>query len=221
MNPAHRNERPKDSMEPGTPSPRTGRKAEETRRFIIEKTAPVFNKRGIAGTSFSDLTRATGLTKGSFYGNFKNKDEIALHAFAFNVDFIVRRLKAEIERAETAVEKLLAYPRTYRSIRHAMLANGGCPIANAATEADDTHPELLERVVERIDIWRKDIMKHVMRGIRDGEIREEVDPDAFARNFISLIEGGSVLAKTTGETRYLLDAIDGVERMIASVAAEP
>ncbi|MFP4388156.1 MAG: TetR/AcrR family transcriptional regulator [Desulfococcaceae bacterium] len=201
------------------PAPAT-RKARETRRAIIEKAAPLFNKQGVAGTSFSDLTRAAGLTKGGFYGHFKNKDEIALHAFDFNVDFIVGNLKAEMERAETAAEKLRAYPRTYRNIGHAMLANGGCPIANAATEADDTHPELLERVVERIDIWRKDIMRHVLRGIEKGEIQAEVDPDAFARNFISLIEGGSVLAKTTGETRYLLDAIDGVEEMIAGIAKE-
>ena len=40
-------------------------KSDKTRRFIIEKTAPVFNKNGVAGTSLSDLTSATGLTKGS------------------------------------------------------------------------------------------------------------------------------------------------------------
>ena len=56
-------------------------KAERTRQYIIEKTAPIFNKKGYAGTSLSDMTGATGLTKGSIYGNFNDKDEVALAAF--------------------------------------------------------------------------------------------------------------------------------------------
>jgi len=48
-------------------------KAEQTRRMIIEKAAPIFNKKGYLGTSISDLTKSTGLTKGAIYGNFKDK----------------------------------------------------------------------------------------------------------------------------------------------------
>ena len=52
-------------------------KAERTKQFIVEKAAAVFNEKGYAGTSMNDLTIATGLTKGSIYGNFENKDDIA------------------------------------------------------------------------------------------------------------------------------------------------
>ena len=56
-------------------------KAQRTAQFIIEKAAPLFNTRGYAGTSMNDITRATGLTKGAIYGNFDNKEEIAIAAF--------------------------------------------------------------------------------------------------------------------------------------------
>ncbi len=68
-------------------------KAEETRAYIIEKTAHIFNKKGFEGTSLSDMTSATGLTKGSIYGNFANKDEVALEVFDFNlrkIDHVIR-----------------------------------------------------------------------------------------------------------------------------------
>lgn len=52
-------------------------KAEKTRKFIIESTAQHFNNKGYQGTSISDITGATGLTKGSIYGNFKNKEDLA------------------------------------------------------------------------------------------------------------------------------------------------
>ncbi len=51
-------------------------KSEKTKAFIIEKAAPVFNTKGYAGTSLSDLTAATGLTKGAIYGHFENKDAV-------------------------------------------------------------------------------------------------------------------------------------------------
>jgi AcrR family transcriptional regulator len=58
-------------------------KAAKTSRYIIERTAPIFNRNGYTGTSLSDITKATGLTKGAIYGNFKNKEELALEAFNY------------------------------------------------------------------------------------------------------------------------------------------
>ena len=45
-------------------------KAEQTTQFIIEKVAPLFNQKGYAATSMSDITRVTGLTKGAIYGDY-------------------------------------------------------------------------------------------------------------------------------------------------------
>ena len=56
------------------------RKAEETRNYIIEQAAPIFNMHGYYGTTMSQLTKAINMTKGAIYGNFKDKDEIALAA---------------------------------------------------------------------------------------------------------------------------------------------
>jgi len=68
-------------------------KAERTKQFIIERTAPIFNSKGYAGTSMNDIMNATGLTKGSIYGNFENKDEVALAAFDQNYNTIVSYLR--------------------------------------------------------------------------------------------------------------------------------
>ena len=89
-------------------------KAERTRQFIIEQTAPVFNKQGYAGTSLNDLTAATGLTKGAIYGNFENKEAVALAAFEHNLAFVFNGLRASAAKNAPAREKLLALPRFYR-----------------------------------------------------------------------------------------------------------
>jgi hypothetical protein len=53
-------------------------KAEETRNYIIEQAAPVFNMYGYKGTTLSQLTKVINMTKGAIYGNFRDKDEITL-----------------------------------------------------------------------------------------------------------------------------------------------
>ena len=89
-------------------------KTERTRLLIVEKTAPVFNAKGFAGTSLTDLTAVTGLTKGSIYGNFKNKDEVALAAFDYNFEKVTSYIKLKILATENSIERLLVYPQVYR-----------------------------------------------------------------------------------------------------------
>src|SRR6185436_17212542 len=85
-------------------------KAENAKAYIVEKTAAIFNKKGYAGTSLADLTEATGLTKGALYGNFKNKDEIALAVFDHNVEIVKEILFARNVSFTNPLDQLLAIP---------------------------------------------------------------------------------------------------------------
>src|ERR1700712_5214877 len=84
-------------------------KSERTRQFIIEKTAAIFNKKGYAGTSMSDLTDATKLTKGSIYGNFENKEAVALAVLDFNIARKNKSIAQKLEQAVTYKERLTVY----------------------------------------------------------------------------------------------------------------
>src|SRR6185503_15648150 len=101
-------------------------KAANTRKFIVEKTAPVFNKKGYAGTSLSDMTEATGLTKGSIYGNFSNKDEVALAAFDHNLQKVDAVFTGEMQHCTTYREKLLVYVKVYNDFQAYPFPVGGC-----------------------------------------------------------------------------------------------
>jgi len=184
-------------MEPGLS------KSERTRLYIIEKTAPVFNEKGFAGTSMSDLTEATGLTKGSIYGNFENKDEVALAAFDYNFKKVTAYLKDRILAKQNAVERLLVYPETYANFLKIPFLKAGCPILNTSTEADDTHPALKEKAAEALRFWKKSIENQIKRGIERGEIKPQTDPTTVAVVVMSLIEGAVMQAKVTGRSTEL------------------
>ncbi|MDA8404840.1 MAG: TetR/AcrR family transcriptional regulator, partial [Desulfobacteraceae bacterium] len=189
-------------------------KSERTRRFIIGKAAPVFNKKGIVGTTLADLTEATGLTKGSIYGNFKDKDEVAIAVFQYHVDNLTAFLRREIDRETAAVAKLLAIPNAYRKLYKTMMAYGGCPILNTAAEADDTHQTLCRLTVEAIENMKKTIVSLIRTGQSMGEIGHETDPETNADIIIALIEGGTLLSKVTGKDTYMMRCLDHMERVI-------
>lgn len=190
-------------------------KAEKTRQFIIEKTAPIFNQKGYAGTSLSDLTEATGLTKGSIYGNFENKDEVAIEAFKFNVKKLQDIFKKEIEKRSTYKEKLLVYPTIYSEYFTKLFQNGGCPILNTAIEADDTHPVLKEAANNAIQFWKNQIIFAINKGIENDEFKaQNIDPEATALSMIATIEGAIMITKLSGKMNNLSTIMLSVEKLV-------
>jgi len=189
-------------------------KAERTKLFIIEKTATVFNKKGFAGTSLTDITDATGLTKGSIYGNFENKDDVALAVFDYNFGKVTKYIKDRILSFDNAIDRLLVYPDVYRNYYKIPFLEAGCPILNTSTEADDTHPQLRERAKNALNFWKTSLMNQINRGIERGEIKESTNAQQIAVIMMSLIEGAFMQAKVTGQLTELNVAMDYLEKII-------
>lgn len=189
-------------------------KAEKTRQFIIEKTAPIFNIKGYAGTSISDLTEATGLTKGSIYGNFENKNEVAVAVYEYNTATLNKKLADSLVGLQSATEQLLGCLNFYRNNWQSMAEKGGCPILNAAVEADDNLPFLKRSVQETIHRWASRLAKTIEFGQKNGEFKPDIDTQKHAYNFIALIEGGIMISKITDDRHLLFGALDQVEKII-------
>jgi TetR/AcrR family transcriptional repressor of nem operon len=189
-------------------------KAERTRQFIIEKTAPVFNAKGYAGTSINDLTEATGLTKGSIYGNFENKDEVALAAFDYNFERVITFIKSRMDDRSSSIDKLLVYPETYRNFLTLPILQTGCPINNTAAESDDTHPLLKEKVAKALAFWRERLENRVLIGIENDEIKADTDVNEFVSVLISLIQGSVIQVKVTGKIAPLNTTMNYLEKLI-------
>ena len=177
-------------------------KSEQTRAFIIERSAPIFNQKGYAGTSLTDMTGATKLTKGSIYGNFTNKDEVALAAFDHNLSKVNAIISQEMSRYHSAREKLLVYGDVYSDYTKYPFPIGGCPVLNTAIEADDTHPELKKKVIAAIHSWKRKIISILDAGIVNKEFSKTIDTEQIALTIIALIEGGIMILRVTGNTNY-------------------
>jgi len=193
-------------------------KAERTRRFIIETTASIFNTKGYEGTSMSDITEATGLTKGSIYGNFANKEEVALAAFDYNHAIIKKTITDKIAQAQNYHDKLMVYATVYHSFtRKSGFVKGGCPILNTAVEADDTNPLLCAKAANAIQSWRNAIMNLIKAGVAVGEFKQGLDHEQTALSIIALIEGGVMISKVTNTPANLDIVLKTVTTLISQL----
>ena len=191
-------------------------KADQTKAFIIEKTAPLFNTKGYEGTSMSDIEAVTGLTKGSIYGNFANKDEVALAVFDYNLQQVDNITRSEMSKRQTNRDKLLVYVDVYDNFANCF-PEGGCPILNTATEADDTHPALRKKANNAINNWKNKIMSLIDQGIKSKEFNSNTNAEETALSMIATIEGAIMLTKLTGKTSYRKIILQGVKERLENL----
>ncbi len=192
-------------------------RSEATRKLIIEKTAKLFNVQGYVGTSMSDLEKATGLTKGSIYGNFKNKNEVAVEAFRHNYKITIATIVKETEKVKRMDEKLLTFVSYYEQNYKKVFANGGCPILNTATESDDGNELLKAESQKALKNWIKSIDKIVSIGIKRKEIKA-TDSKQFANRFVALMEGSLMMAKLLNDPQILLSNFKQLKKEIAQLS---
>jgi TetR/AcrR family transcriptional regulator, transcriptional repressor for nem operon len=183
------------------------RKGEKTKKRIIEQTAPLFNQRGVSGSSLADIMAATGLQKGGIYNHFESKDELALLSFDYAAQRITDRLNQRLTDTHTNVERLETIATVFCDHVLNPPVPGGCPLLNAAVESDDTHPVLRERVRRAMDRWRERIRTVVRDGMAAGEFRKDLDADVIATRFIATLEGGVMLSKLYGDPLHIERAV--------------
>jgi TetR/AcrR family transcriptional repressor of nem operon len=179
-------------------------KTDRTRAHIVAKAAAVFNKKGYAGTSIADLAKATKLTSGSIYGNFANKEEVALAAFDHNLAGFRRVVQIAVDGCSSTRDKLLMYIKAYHSSADLKFPEGGCPMQNTLTDADDTFEPLRKKAAEGIMMWKKDLVGIIQIGIKEGVVYPKTNPEKTALHIIALTEFGFLLY-SAGRNRGQVD----------------
>ncbi|MEO1131297.1 MAG: TetR/AcrR family transcriptional regulator [Cyanobacteria bacterium J06639_1] len=178
-------------------------KARATRNRIVELAASEFNRNGYAGTSMSDIMRATGLQKGGIYNHFRSKDELAIAAFDYAVGRIQQHYSTVLRGKRYAIARLYALVDAFYDDIDDPPIQGGCPLLNTAIESDDTHPALRDRARQAMNAWRDMIRKIVANGSKRGEVRAEIDAETVASLWISLLEGGLMMSQLYGDRVHL------------------
>lgn len=189
-------------------------KAELTKLHILETVAPIFNKNGYAATSMQDITKATGLTKGAIYGNFKNKEELAVSAFKFMVKRLLKKIGDHIELSNSPIQKLFLITDFYRNYYIMSQEFGGCPVLNVGVDANNQNTLLLANVRSVIEKIQKQLADIIENGIVTKEIKSNINALQYAKRIDTMIQGAIFMTYTLDDEFYIKDTMNQIDQMI-------
>jgi AcrR family transcriptional regulator len=136
-------------------------KQAHTRTCLMESAARVFTRRGLQHASIDEVAEDAGYTKGAFYANFKNKEELFLamldERFAERIEQIERagasssELDSQVRQASDDFARYVSADREWQRLFFEFAAY--------AARNDDFREELVTRyraLQERIaDVYRR------------------------------------------------------------------
>jgi TetR/AcrR family transcriptional regulator, transcriptional repressor for nem operon len=187
-------------------------KGENTRRRIVIKAAPLFNRHGFEGSSMSELMEATGLEKGGIYRHFSSKEELAAEAFDHAWQSALDTRMHDLDSVPDTVDKLKRFVRNFVARRPSV--PGGCPLLNTAIEADDGNPVLRDRALKALHGWQSRLASIVSRGIQNREIRRGLEPEKVATVIISSLEGALMISRLERDQAALRAVQSYLERYL-------
>ena len=190
------------------------KKAENTKRTIIEKASIVFNEKGIAGASIDDILRASKVAKGCLYGHFESKEELSYASVDHLFELVCNRQDKQTAKHDSALNKLLAFFDLNKNPLNPYIT-GGCPIINLATEADDTNPKIKKKIRNVIAQTLSLLTGIMEEGIRSGEFSQTLHPESFAMSIISALEGANAISRIMNTNKPMHNAISYLKADLA------
>ncbi|MBC9914539.1 TetR/AcrR family transcriptional regulator [Chitinophaga varians] len=188
-------------------------KGEETRQFIIERAAPVFNIKGIEATAMSDIMEVTKLSKGALYVHFKDKEQLAQAVVQYNLQLLETKVSAATGKVKTAREKLFAFIDVLTDVLNPPVP-GGCPMVNFGTEADDTNPAVNQQIHQAFEYTQKMIADIIRQGIKSGEFKSDWNYKEFATLMLATIEGGVIISRVAGNNNKVRIVTNFLKQLI-------
>jgi TetR/AcrR family transcriptional repressor of nem operon len=163
---------------------------------VIERAMEVFWTHGYANTSPAQLADATGIAKGSLYNAFKSKRALFDRVLAHYDEQISELAGDLLARPGTAHECIGSALRFIVDFDLAQQSRRGCLAGNTAVELAGHDPEIARTIRAMQDRQTAALTARIQQGQRAGDVRPDVDAQAFAEFLANVLAGLRVTAMT-------------------------
>jgi len=152
-------------------------KAETTRTRVIEEGLQTLSQGGLAAVTIGRLAEATGLSKSGLFAHFRSREALELALLDETVRLAWRNVVEPAMRNPEGLPRLMALVGLWFGWSSRAGLRGGCPVAAAMFELDDTPGVVRDRVAELDEEWRRLLHAQVRQAIDLGHLYAETDAD--------------------------------------------
>jgi AcrR family transcriptional regulator len=188
-----------------TNAPRWRRLPGERPRQILDAALEVFGERGLAAARLEDIARTAGVSKGTIYLYFPNKEALFCEMIREIPSRHIASVEAMITESATAREQLREY------LHHSWdyVRTPSFEILYRLILSELHHfPDLYEQFIEEVPMRSMRILGDIVRrGIASGEFRD-IDPLAAGRMLHSVLFIHGVWAAKRARIPFMRDLSD-------------
>ena len=183
------------------------RHKEFERDEALQKAMEVFWARGYEATSMQNLVENMGINRQSLYDTFGDKHSLYLEALDRYQEVESRRIFEVLERPGS-VKKALK--QLFTGVVEGSVCDKhrrGCLMNNAMSELAGRCQATAEKTHRNMVAIEEAFYRALLRGKKEGELKELRDPRAVARFLYNSFQGLVLLAKTTQDRKTLEDVV--------------
>jgi AcrR family transcriptional regulator len=177
----------------------------------LDAALSVFWQKGYEGTSFEDLTNATGVARPGLYSAFGNKETLFRKALdRYDSKYMSFMSEALSEtRARDVVQRILEGSVEVQTLYS---TNRGCLGINGALACSDEGEPIRKELVARRNATEAALRRRLQRARQEGDLPRSADCAVLASYIMTVNQGLAVQAKA-GASKAMLRAI--VEHVLA------
>lgn len=172
--------------------------SDQTRQTLLEAAFAEIHRNGFQAASLTQILADTGLTKGALYHHFPDKKALGLAV----IEEVIRPQLAAMMFAPLAdTQQPLAAMQAQLKAKAAepdpWVVALGCPLNNLMQEmspVDETFRLQLNRLFQN---WVTVVTEALERGLKSGEVKQEVNAADTAFFIVSALEGCIGMSKNT------------------------
>ncbi len=151
---------------------------------ILESAVRVFAKYGFYQSTISQIAKEAGVADGTIYLYFKNKDDILVQSFSYKIKQVFERFKKEVERGQTAKDKLINLIR-----HHLKVFQGDRDMAVIYQTETHQSKRLAEDQIKEMSKMYLDIISEIVeQGQQEGSIRKDLYMGLVKRIIIGSVD---------------------------------
>lgn len=168
-----------------------------TREKLVTAAVGLILERGYHATGVEAICEQAGVTKGSFFHHFANKDELGMAVIQWwSAKGTGLYAKAWEDAAVDPLQQLFAMIEIMEGLASRPGQPCVCAIGMMAQEMAGTHPEFRVSCAVELNVWTQNVATLLAKALDRHRPREPFDPEEVAWFLNSLWQGSMLIAKT-------------------------
>lgn len=195
-----------------------------TRRQIIETAFLLFLKKGFKAVRLSDIEKAAGITRGTFYYHFTNKEEVLKEGVYAYYALLNTQRTEEFEGISTLREYVDLTIRKLTGIHNYSARSFSSEIPeilclSLIVEVIALYPEFKKVILATKILHLSKLEQLILNAKKLGELRDDADTSILAKNLLNISVGVIHYLIMHQDLSYALSALRSQYEQLYSLAA--